>query len=215
MDGYELTSRGKILVSIILVVVVLIIPAIILLGISGAFTPNQPPDDNNRQAYETPSPTPVITSPNLNSESPSPSNGSNNNTPDNTPPSNGGVHDIDDTQNVPETPEPPSSIFISVDVNEGALSFLFAPGNQSVLDEETVSMIGEFFTSPKNTPDSYIMISSPRLSPGDQRAMMYALEGAFESYGYPLDRTHNNQADTEPDSEAFIVSLSFQIIVDK
>jgi len=218
MDGYELTSRGKILVSIILVVLFLLTPSTILFFKSGALKPKQPPDEENRQAYETPTLSPDVTSPGFNTESPSPTDTGNyitpEYTPDNTPPNGGGIPDIDETQNGQDPPGPPSG-FQSVDVEEGIMTFIFSPGNQSSLDEETIHRIADFLHSPKNTPYTYIELLSPALSLNAGNLLMSAVHQAFELNGVTSEQIVHYQTDKEPDGESFLVSLTFRVAVDK
>jgi len=175
MQNYELTERGKIIIAVIIAVLLLVLSVAIL-----AVWNSSPPAEDPPQAYA-PEPEPE--------ESPTIS--------DRPLPDGSGLDplepegDVDDEPGVseppeetqPETPAEPLEIGpISLDRQEGVMYFAFSPELQDSLDDDTVAMLGEFISSPKNTGNIQIAIEMPNL-PDDERAtLVKALSDALAQH---------------------------------
>jgi len=200
MHGYKLTDRGRILVTLVFVVLFLLIPSAILLYTAMTGQSDQPPAGDSPSTSGTSPPAIVETVPPEISESPPP-NGGGFNPPDVTPTNGNGAGQ--------ETSPPPGPGQPSVDPSEGTLSFFFSPNLQNTLDVETSTMLSTFLSSDKNTQDSLIAVEFPQLPGKDADKVISAVISAFAAYGVREQRlafiTDSKGAEEEP----FEVRLSY------
>ena len=187
MEGYELTDRGKIVITVVLVFLLLFLPAAILLYTAMAGQPSQPSDDSDSQALVTPAPLTAETTQPPITESPPP-NGGGFNPEGISPPANGQVYS-----------RPPGSGYSSVDPVEGTLSFLFSPILHSKLNAEASSMLDEFLSSRKNIPNNIIAVETPQITHEDSEKLISVVGGAltgeydktaYERFGFLCDFVH-------------------------
>ena len=175
MERYELTDRGKIIITVVLVVLLLFLPAAILLYTAMTSQASQLPENSDSQASFTP-PSPPIETPNPPITESPPPNGGGFNPPDVSPP------------NGQEPDRPPGAGQNSVNPIEGTLSFLFSTNLQSALDAETSSMLDDFLTSPKNTPQSIVAVETPQLPFEVFEVFMPVIDKAFADRGVVSNR---------------------------
>jgi len=212
LEGYELTDRGKIVLTLLLVLLLLILPSIVFTYCALTNQQEKAPDDQDAQiSYILPSatPAPVIT------ESPPPNGGGFN--PREPAPAGG---DGDSGEPVPpsakEPPQPPGPWKGSVDPIEGTLSFLFSLEAQDALDAETSYMLDEFLGSPKNTPDSTIAVETPQLPIGASERFAALIGGALGSRGIEGDRVAYITDPEAPLSDGgFEVSMTYITLLTK
>ena len=88
----------------------------------------------------------------------------------------------------PASPDSSLSGPIALDVDNGLLTFLFMPGVQTSLDENTISMIGELLTSPLNTSEAKIAVEIPQLPDNDAAVLTAAIINAFDIYLVPISK---------------------------
>jgi len=197
LEGYELTDRGKILITVVLVVLLLFLPAAILLFTAMTSQPSQPPDDHNSQASVSPPPLPVETPNPPITESPPPNGGGFN--PPGIPQPNG-----------PDPSKPSESWQSNVNPIEGTLSFLFSPNIQSTLDNNTSSMLDLFLSSPKNTPDSIVAVETPQLPLETLDSFIPVITDALAERGVSNNRIAYITDSSVPLADgSFEVSLSY------
>ena len=196
MDSYELTERGKIVIAVVLVLLLLVLPSAILAYKAMAGQPSQPPEDQEAAASVdslpafTDSPQAAI------NESP--------------PPDGGGFNQpYVPRPNGQESARPAGSEQSHVDLIEGRLSFSFSPNGQNSLDAETSTMLDEFLTSPKNTPNSLIAVETPQLSYEYSSKLVSVVVDAFSERGVSEQRIAYITDPTVPLAETFEVNLSF------
>ena len=207
MEGYELTDRGKIVLTVVLVVLLFFLPAAILIFSAVSSQPTSPPEELTSQASVTPPTTPAETPPSVITESPPPIGGGFN-PPDTSPPK--GDDPGEREPPVGQGPSPtPGAGQSSVNPTEGTLSFLFSPNLHSNLDDDTSSMLDVFLSSPKNTPDSIVAVETPQLPPEISEIFVPVIVGALASKGVSESRIAYITNQTVPLADAFEVSLSY------
>ena len=213
MNKYEITERGKILFAVVIIgILILFSTSVVLLGYFSAAPPDGPPLINGSTPGEddptlsnTPLPTPgsgfdpITPSPDP-TPTPTPTP-----TPDETLPPGG---DGDGNGHGGDYPE-----FGPVGLNlaEGTMLFIFAPSVQETLDDDTVSMLSEFLTSPKNTPEAKVQVEMPNLTEDDTEHLLVAVSNAFSGYGVKVNEIVYVKNNTEVDGSSFEVSLSFYV----
>jgi len=196
LDRYELTDRGKIMLTVILAVLLFFLPAAIMIISAISSQPSGIPDNEDSKASASPptssyeSPPPVI------SESPPPSGGGFN-PPDNSPSTDG------------QGPSPPGSGQSSVDPIEGTLSFFFSLNGYDNLDAVTSSMLDIFLGSPKNIPGSAIAVETPALTYEVSEVFIPFIAGAFASKGVGENRIAYIVDQSVPLADVFEVNLSY------
>ena len=224
MRSYEVTERGKIVIAVILVLLIFVIPAIIFVAIAGASPPPPPeaPEAPNASSVEPLPIPPEDTSPEV-PDRPLPNgSGLTPHDPSNQePPKNGddngddngiGNNEPDATDPPPETPAPQPEIEPArLNLNEGTMLFVFSPDSQDAMDDATVSMFGEFITSPRNTAGAMISIETPNLSDDDNVALKSAIADAFSRLGITRGRLVYIQSEAEPGEHSFEVKMSFYL----
>ena len=206
MTNYELTERGKIIIAVILVLLLLVLPSTILVVLAWDNTP--PPVNDPPQTSE-PEPDPDSDS-SVISDRPLP-DGSGFNPDDTTLNENGESGSFDPAPELPGDVPVYMPVYgpVSIDRNEGTMLFLFAPGIQDTLDDKTVSMLGEFVTSPKNTIDTVILIEIPLLPEEDTNTLISAIAEAFAKHGVSQSELAYIVYQTDTDEDAYVVTLSF------
>jgi len=180
--GYVLTERGKILVAM-LVVLFLIIPSVIIF----IYTSSQ-----NTHHDESP-------------------DVSNNIHQNGTEPAS--------SEHTSETASPPdetqalsnesSADSVSLDIEAGRMTFLFAPETQAAIDDNTSSMIGQLLASPKNTDDSKIAVEIPQLTDDETAKLTTIILNAFISHGIQLSDIVFFVYLPESDEAPFEIKISF------
>jgi len=209
LEGYELTDRGKIVVTVVIVVLLLFLPAAILLFTAMASQSSQPPDNQDSQASVSPPSLPAETPDPPITESPPP-NGGGFNPPDVSRPNGGGDPGTASSPNGQAPSRPPGSGQSSVNPIEGTLSFLFSPNLQDTLDDETSSMIDEFLSSPKNTINSIIAVKTPQLSFDVSQKFVTIIVDSFAERDVPETRIAYITDPSVPLADgSFEVNLSF------
>jgi len=207
VEGYELTDRGKIVLTVVLVVLLFFLPAAILIFSAVASQPPKLPDDQDSRTSAAPTASPAETPPSIIAESPPP-NGGGFNPPDTSPPIGSGSGE----QGSPGGQGPPSpsgSGQGSVNPTEGTLSFLFSLNSSDSLDDETVVMLDVFLGSPKNTRDSVIAVETPQLSRELSEKFVSTIIGAFTSRGITENRIAYITNQNVPLADAFEVNLFY------
>ena len=213
MYRYEITERGKILIAIVLVVILLVLSSFVVFisycsGTSPpetpslGYTPSPPPtDDPTIQSTPLPSPgsgfEPTPTPPVETPEPPTPQ-------PTEPPPSgngNGNGHGDD----IPEYGP------VGLNITEGTMLFMFSPALQETLDEDTVTMLSEFLSSPKNTEESMVQVEMPNLTEDDTTLLLSAVGKAFSTYNVKLSDIVYVKNQTEVKGINFEVKLSFYV----
>jgi len=195
---YDLTDRGKIIIAVILVTLIFVIPAIILAA--KAWNSSPPPDDPPQT--EVPGdPPPDI------SNTPLPDNGSG--VDPNDPPKTGNGEQGSFDPPVEQPDDNQEFGPVDIDTSAGTMSFLYAPDLQSTLDTETISMMGDFITSPKNTADSQITVEMPQLSEEETSVLMEAISGAFAEHDVSQNDIKYVISASDPEERIFEVFLSF------
>ena len=207
MYSYELTERGKIIIAIIIVVLVFLLPSVIFAVKAINSTP-PPIDDPPHAAAPEPGDTPVIT--------------------DRPLPDGSGLDPIDppetdekddepyeppvEPEEVPEEQpeEVPEFGFVDLDRTRGTMKFTFSPGHQIALDEDTISALADFVTSPRNTARAHISIETPSLTSEDSTIFQAALTEALAQHGVRRDKLVFNANSSSTYERAFDVILSFQ-----
>ena len=198
MESYELTDRGKIVITVVIVVLLLFLPAAILLYTAMTGQPSQPSDDLASQAsVAPPTPLPEQTPQPPITESPPPNGGGFNPT-DVSPPEN--------VQSPPRSPDPEESALNPI---EGTLSFLFSPNLHSAMSANVSLLLDEFLTSPKNKPGSIIAVETPQLSLETSEKLISIIGSALSIRGIPQNRIEYIENQTVPEGSFFEVSMSY------
>ncbi|MDR2598809.1 MAG: hypothetical protein LBC73_00860 [Oscillospiraceae bacterium] len=206
MRGYELTDRGKIVVAIILVLIFLVTPAAIMAINAAANSAGADDDPGNSNVSPDPSPDVTNGPPYQNGgldppETPSP-------TPSPTPGENGSSDIVD-----PPDPKPDYG-FVSLNVTEGTLVFIFSTDIQTELDAETASYLPNFLDSPKNTALAKIEISMPVLPEKETSEIITAVVDAFSDLGVTQQDMVFSTFLTNTDNRLFEINLSFYVATD-
>ena len=127
-----------------------------------------------------------------------------------------GSNDIHQNKTDPVSPEPdlenatdeeqaPQNNGIDIET----MSFRFSPGLQTDLDDETVTKLGQFLMSSKNTKDSKISVEIPLLADDDTAVITTAIINAFNIYEVPLSDIVFFVYQPEPATETFEINMSF------
>ena len=205
MHSYELTERGKIIVAILLVLLLLLVPSAIL-ALKAMAQPAAPPANQDSGYSETL--LPEILPPAA--DSPPPNGGGFN--PTYVLPSNNNVALNEGEEALPgvqPTDQPAAPGQPIVDPSGGTLSFFFAPELQNTLDAETLSMLGVFMDSPKNSQDTLIAVEMPRLPEDDQNKLISAVVSAFAAHGVGEQRLAYIVNSSAASGGVFEVKLSY------
>ena len=206
MNNYEITERGKVIFAVIIVAILIVISVIIISVTDCSGT--SPPDDSS--VSYTPLPTPGS---GFDPDTPTPTP-----TPDSTP-----TPTPEPTPEPTPTPVPPGGNGdgngygddypefgpVGLNLTEGTMQFIFAPSIQDALDEDTVNMLSEFLTSPKNTPEAKVQVEMPNLSEDDTEHLLLAVTSAFSGYSVNVSEIVYVKNTTQVDSVSFEVKLSF------
>ena len=188
MRRYELTDHGKFLIAVMLIILLLIILALTL--IAWALSRNTTPDNSlhNPDAIH------------QNDTSPTPSEPVLETDPDEAQALQNGNN---------SDPEEPSLIEpTALDIDAGTMRFLYTPDLYPILDEDTITMIGQLLTSPKNTADSILAVEIPQLPDSDAAKLTTAIIEAFTTLEIPLSDVVFFAYQTESDAEAFEIRIS-------
>jgi len=222
LGGYELTGLGKLLVTVIAVVLVFLLPVTLFLVFG---LPSQLLDFQGTS----PSPTTVMDG--------TPQNGDSYDPPDTSPPpyydestgydesANGneqatdtdiyppveseynGYEPLDEPSYEPDIQQPYELRPPSFDPHEGTLSFFFAPDLQDVLDPATLSALDEFLRLVDYADDSIIVIEIPPLSPGEAESFITAISLPMSERGIDSDRVSFVIHAHERENGAFVVNM--------
>ena len=202
MARYEFTERGKVII-VVLIIAILVIPASV---IAFRVRNGSPPTDINGNQIVQPTPDdsrpdeqqPVVTEspqPNDNGYDPIDPPGEGNgehgsfNPPVETPDEPDDPEDPDDAGDPgdpggeEQPPELPEIGPIGINRTAGTMRFLFAPELQESLDADTITMLGDFITSPRNTNDARILVEIPVLPAAQTTTLTLAIADAFSQYG--------------------------------
>jgi len=206
MEGYELTDRGKIALTLVLVVLLLILPSIVFTycALTGQ-AEDAANDPDAKTSAVSPSTTPIPDT----TESPPPQGGGFN-PPVISPPGGNGDQDGQGSTDGQGAERPPGYGQSVVDPVEGTLSFLFFPEMGDTLDDETSSMLDEFLSFPKNTSDSIVAVETPRLSSVVSAKFVKVIVGALGSRGIEENRiAYITNSGVPLDDGSFTVSFSY------
>jgi len=231
VKGYEFTSRGKITIAALLVLIVLVIPSVIVSIVALASSDEQ--GDPPSIAEITPHPT----------ETPSED-------PTDRPPQNDGglgavmqpsdedadsddIENEDDVEDAPEeydeteqppdltddsdssdgsdesVQDPPEEGLVGLNVAAGTMAFIFFPDMQTTLDLQTASRLGDFLSSPQNVENARIIIEIPHMHETARANIINALTTALESYGVARHDIVFFTTTETAEGESFEVRLSF------
>ena len=197
MRRYDLTERGKIIIAVILVTLIFVIPAIILAA--KAWNSSPPPDDPPQTAIPTDPPPEISNTPLPEGSGVDPSY----------PPQSGNGEQGSFDPPVDPPDEPQQFGPVDIDISAGTMSFLYAPDLQNTLDAETISMLGEFITSPKNAADSQINVELPHLSGEETSELISAITDAFAQHSVTQNEISYIVSPSAPEERIFEVFLSF------
>jgi len=217
MYSYELTERGKIIIAIIVVVLLFLLPSVIF-AVKALNSAPPPIDEPPQSAAPDPGESPAI------SDGPLPDGSGFDPTP---PPDekDDGQDPYDPTEESVDTPseepvepvepeeqqeEVPEFGFVDLDVARGTMKFTFSPDHQIALDEDTISAIADFVTSPRNTARAHISIETPSLLNEDSAIFQTALTDALTQHGVRRDKLVFNANSSSTYDRAFDVILYFQ-----
>jgi len=205
LHGYELTERGKIVVTVVVVVLVFLIPATVLMLTAMANQSSSLYVNQDSGASNIPPTSYIEQTP---STRPPPNGGGLN--PIDTPMHDGGNGSIE----VPLSDgcfvdDPPEFGPTGGNPSEGTLSFMFSPNLQNSLDPSTKNMMYELVNSAKNTEENVIAVELPQLSDEDVEKTMSAISSAFADLGIPSQRLAYITDQSELTENAFEVHLSF------
>ena len=215
MHGYELTDRGKILVTIVLVVLLLLVPSVILLYTAMSSQAAEP--DGSPEAYESGIPPPSAAEPSDigNTNTPPPTGGGFSQ-PDISPAEGGDGSDGSDGDgngngngDGREVPPAQGAAQPVYDAERGVLSFYFYPEAQETLDDDTASLLRVFLGSAGNAPGSVIAVEIPRSLAGGGEKAILAITGAFAGMGIPEDRLSYATYSDEESEAPQTINLSF------
>ena len=213
MYSYELTERGKTIIAVVLVVILVVLSAVILtIGYcSGTSLPSQGDDSSISKSppapvsppapQETLSPPPSEPPP----TEPPPTEPPPTDPPPSAPPhgGNGNGHGYGDI--IPEFGP------VGLNILEGTMLFMFSPSLQEALDDDTVTMLSDFLSSPKNTDDSQIQVEMPNLAEDDMDLLLSAVAKAFSTYNVKVNDIVYVTNQTEVADSNFEVKLSFYV----
>ena len=203
MRGYEFTERGKIIIALVVAIPLFLIA--IFLGVIAWNNSQSPPDDP-----------PVHSQAPITDENPEISDEP---LPDGsgfTPaePPEAGNGELEEPE--PETTEEPPHDDIEIkpvllNRSEGTMLFWFYPDRGDALDDDAVSMISEFLTSPKNTDDAQIVVEMPQLPEDELSLLIAAVIGAFAQNDIPQEDLAYSiyQADIDMNESSFEVKFYF------
>jgi len=204
MRGYEFTERGKFII-VFLSIALLIIPAAVITF--RAWDSSQSPlsnDPDNQIVQPMPNDPPPDVNGNEPTDPPGDGNGEQGsfNPPD--------EPDMPDEPDEPIDPDrPPEVGFIDINLTAGTMQFMFAPELQNALDTDTVSMLGEFLSSPRNTSDSKILIEVPALPANQTANLTSAITDAFSQYGVQQRDLTFEAYQSDSDYSSFVIVLTF------
>ena len=88
--------------------------------------------------------------------------------------------------NKPVSSDSSSDSLITMDLNEGIMTFLFSPELQNTLDEKTSSAVGRLLTSPKNTNEAKLAVEIPQLPDEETAILTSAIINTFNTFNIPL-----------------------------
>lgn len=220
MRGYELTDRGKIIIAVLLVILVLVIPSVIIS--INAWVRDSPQDESPDTTEATPQPiedpSDGIAEPQL----PPPDGGlsvvgeQDNEEPvngyeadDAIEEGNGASADTSDSSSDDTQHDLQERGVVGLNVAEGTMAFIFFPGAQTELDEETASLLGEFLASPRNTVNSRIMVELPQLSEEDRLSVINAVISELTGHGVSISDIVFFTTDEVFEGISFEIHLSF------
>jgi len=199
MKKYELTERGKIIICVILVLLIFILPATIFAVKAWSNAP--PPEDPPRSSAPEPEDTVV-------SDRPLP-DGSGFNPLDPAENENGEQGSFDPPVN--DAIGEPEFGPLNLDLAGGTMQFRFSPELQDSLDDDTISMLGEFIKSPMNTDRTQIVVEMPQLSEDNTSLLITAITEAFAMHGVRQEALAYVALQTNPDEDerSFEVKVAF------
>jgi len=197
MKGYELTERGKIAIAVVLAILLIILAAILAIRVWNSPTS---PFDNQQQPLEpdyvynppeiTIIPLPEDSDDDIDSAT---ENGEQGSFDPPQEPTEGAAEDLseeahdedyEDEHSQSETQDDiPATESARFNRAAGTMTFRFSPSTQESLDADTIAMIGDFISSPRNTADSRIVVSMPQLPEKETAKIIAAVTDAFAQNG--------------------------------
>jgi len=76
---------------------------------------------------------------------------------------------------------------VEYDIEAGTLTFLYTPDQQTSIDSETNSLIGQLLTSPKNTDESKIAVEIPQLPDEETSKLTTVILNAFITHNVSVN----------------------------
>ena len=200
MRGYEITERGKIIIAVLIVILLFVIPSLILA--INAWNNSPPPVEPPRSVAPEPDEIPAI------SDRPLP-DGSGFNPRELSETGNGEQGSFDPPIDHPDD-EPYNELEfgpVNIDSTAGTMSFRFNPELQDTLDSDTVALMGEFITSPRNTSNAQIAVEMPNLPEEDLSVLIAAVTGAFAIHNINLEKLAFVNQESEAEERTFEIRL--------
>ena len=228
MGDYEITERGKIIIAVLIVLLVLVIPSVIIS--INAWSGSSPQEDTPGTTQATPQPTPdpaeiqpgEITRPQPPSgggqdplEEPNDetiANGDATEVPGEEGNGSGSPADGSDASDSSDASQGdlPEQGLVGLNVAAGTMAFVFSPGVQDTLDDETATAIVEFLASPRNTVNSRIIVEIPLLVDSDRLSVVNVVTNELIGHGVPRGDIIFFTTGETADGDSFEVSLSYR-----
>ena len=115
----------------------------------------------------------------------------------------------DDSSDDEQQDDQPQAGTSSINRSAGTMSFSFSPTQQDSLDDDTVKMLGDFITSPRNTADKQILVEVPRLSGENATVLTNAIIDAFAQNGVSQSAFSFVTYQTGSGDQSYNIRLSF------
>ena len=191
MQNYAITERGK-LILVMFVVLFIVLPSVVIVAwiATRDLAPKEPDDGSNGAIQD--------------DIDPAASKQDSDDTPD---PAVTQPRSDESGAIPPGTSNDDLPVF---NLEAGIMTFLFIPESQTTLDENIVSKIGEFLSSPQNTGDSIIAVNIPHLPDNDTEILTNTLIDALESHEVPLSYIVFNIYQPNPNAHEFEITIFFQ-----
>jgi len=223
MKGYELTERGKIAIAVVLAIFLIILAAILAIRVWNSPTS---PFDNQQQPLEpdfvynppeiTIIPLPEDSDDDTDSATENGEQGSFDppQEPTEDPAEELAEEALDEssedehTQNETQDETPATG---GARLNRAActMTFRFSPSTQESLDADTIALIGDFISSPRNTADSRIVVSMPQLPEVETAKIIAAITDAFAQNGVTQRELGFTVHNTSSGNDSYEIRLYF------
>ena len=112
--------------------------------------------------------------------------------------------------NEPTTGDPSLNGTATIDLDSGNMTFMFTPETQTFLDGDSISMIGQLLTSPKNTAGSKMAVEIPQLPDDEAVILTTAIINALSTHGVLLSDIIFLIYQPDAGIKTFKINISFQ-----